>query len=209
VSETKSAQVGKFGSIAMYSDSSDEEMDSEISDEGEDNTACSRFREEEAEKETGTKRGVLTPIKQLKKEKGLKENELDNLDEILNEFGIDVQAPKEPNEEKLKDSVNDLVEDEEDKLGKKKKKKKKKKQSDAEIINEATATASISEVDTSSPPSTIDVAAVLKSKVPTKKKTTAEIAAANAAKEAKAKKEVETKKKKKKKDKFLHGAVQR
>jgi hypothetical protein len=43
-------QVGKFGSIAMYSDSRNEEMDSKISDEGDDNTACSRFREEEAEK---------------------------------------------------------------------------------------------------------------------------------------------------------------
>lgn len=211
MSETKPAQVGKFGSIAMYSDSSDEEMDSEISedDEDEDNTACSRFREEEAEKETGTKRSDFTPIKPSKKDKGLKENELDNLDDILNEFGIDLHAPKEPKEEILKGSTTDVVEDEEDKLGKKKKKKKKKKQSEAELTNEAILIASTNEVDISSPPSTIDVAAVLKSKVPAKKKTTAEIAAANAAKEAKAKKEVETKKKKKKKDKFLHGAVQR
>lgn len=197
----------------MYSDSSDEEMESEISeedeDEDEDDTACSRFREEEAEKEIGTKRSDFIAIKPLKKDKGLKENELDNLDDILNEFGIDLLASKEPKEEILKDIITDVVDDEEDKLGKKKKKKKKKKQSDAELTNEAIVIASTNDVDTSSHPSTIDVAAVLKSKVPAKKKTTAEIAAANAAKEAKAKKEVETKKKKKKKDKFLHGAVQR
>lgn len=213
VAETKAAPAGKFGSIALYSDSSDEETDSESADEEEGNTDLRKYREEEAEKETAGKKVVTAiPTKVSKKEKGLlKEDDLDNLDDILNEFGIDVQAQKDKtNAETISanDITTDVIEDEEDKLGKKKKKKKKKKQPDVDITNEAVVIASASE-EAIPTPSTIDVAAVLKSKVPAKKKSAAEVAAANAAKEAKAKKEAEVKKKKKKKDKFLHGAVQR
>ena len=211
--EIKSTQVGKFGNIALYSsdEESEEEADSESLD-GTEEATCRYSRNGDAEKEAQEKKGPsLTKIPSRKEKEQMKSKDLDDLDDILNEFGIAVQPAKDNSnpEAKIMISTNEL-EDEEEKSGKKKKKKKKKKQSDTADIITDDALAEAPADDGDVPPLTTNsVAAVIKAKAPTKKKSPAEIAAATAAKEAKAKKETEIKKKKKKKDKFLHGGVQR
>lgn len=212
--EIKSTQVGKFGNIALYTsdEESEEEADSESLDET-DEAICRYSRNEDAEKESQEKKALsLTKIPLKKEKEQMKSKDLDDLDDILNEFGIDVQPAKDnsnPEPAEVMISTNEL-EDEEEKSGKKKKKKKKKKQSDTadNTTDDALVEAPADDGDVPSL-TTNSVAAVIKAKAPAKKKSPAEIAAATAAKEAKAKKETEIKKKKKRKDKFLHGGVQR
>ena len=120
----------------------------------------------------------LQNISQEKKK--LQEKELDDLDDLLGEFGItttDANAVVE--EKKVEDET--LVASTTDASKKKKKKSKKKNKSSTEADDWV-------KVDTPENEATVvDVAAVLKAKAKTKEKSAAEIAAATAAKEAKAK----------------------
>lgn len=163
-----------------------------------------------AEEDEDAKQTDATQKPLTKKEKqALKEKELNELDNLLSEFGVDasVSRPNSEQDEAPRPPVHDVDEEAVETpagegKGKKKRKVKKKK---AEIVDgsEDAQTAEFG------PPIVKDVAAVLKAKTVTKEKTPAEVAADKAAKEAKAKKQTEKKKTRKKKDKYAHGAPTR
>jgi len=139
-----------------------------------------------------------------KKEKeALKAKEMDDLDNLLNEFGI--EPTQEPNKTPIEETSTHVPPDDSEetlnKSSRKRRKSKKKKN-----VNSEQQDTQPSEIKT-------DVATILRSKSIKKEKSPAEIAAATAAKEAKAKKQkaeaANKKKKKKKKDKFAYGAPSR
>lgn len=122
---------------------------------------------------------------------------MDDLDDLLGEFGINTDKTEEEEEEKKGDDGDDA-----DAAGggggetsnSKKKKKKKKKGGNNKSNNNNSEAAGDDWVQVDAPNSTeddnvspVDVAAVLKAKAKTKSKSAAEIAASTAAKEAKAK----------------------
>lgn len=121
---------------------------------------------------------LLHIISQEKKK--LQEKELDDLDDLLGEFGITTTEANEAVEEK-KVEDEPLAASTADASKKKKKKSKKKTKSSTEADDWVQVDAPESEA------TVVDVAAVLKAKAKTKEKSAAEIAAATAAKEAKAK----------------------
>merc|ERR1712226_296500 len=147
-----------------------------------------------------------------KKEKqALKKKELDDLNDILKDFGVagGNDAVKEV-ENGEPAAIAEGEGDDTTKAKKKKKKRSKGKNNKKEEVGEEPA--STTEKSTIEPENseTLDVAAVLRAKAKPKGKTVAEIAAATASKEAKAKKKAAPdKKKKKKKDKYAHGAPSR
>lgn len=198
--------------------SSDEEEE-QVEEESESSSS-----EEDEPVQTETK--ILPPKVEIKKKpppkrplskkekQALKAKELDALDDIFGEFGIDVVPDKpEPKKapetkEKAQSPVEDAKNETEGRAASKRRKKKKKnKGGDGGGENK---TSNTKEDKPAEPTELLDVAAVLKAKTKTKGKTSAEIAAASAAKEAKAKKlAAEKKKKKKKRDKYLNGAPSR
>lgn len=135
--------------------------------------------------------------------KKLQEKELDDLDDLLGEFGVSADANTSIVEEKKVDDDAVLASDQGADAAAKKKKKKPKKKSNKSSSAESEDWVQVDAPESSkgeekNEPAVVDVAAVLKSKAKTKEKTVAEIAAATAAKEAKAKaakKEAEEKKK--------------
>jgi len=161
-----------------------------------------RLREEERKAEEEKKKKPLT-----KKEKqALKAKEMDEIDDLLNQFGVSAEGDTATSKPEEKEKEETGVQEGTSKSKKKRKNRKKKNgATNDDDKAEATSTEEASGVSEA-----VNVAAVLKAKAKVTKKSAAEIASSTAAKEAKAKKQAAAdKKKKKKKDKYAHGAPSR
>lgn len=176
------------------------ESDEESSDEDNEasTVALRRAREAKRLKELAeSEKDKLTTRNLTKKERqALKEKEMDDLDSLLNEFGLSKEESKS----------NEAATNQNSKRKKKKKKKKDSSTSmnDADEPNTTLLPASIPKENQTQQ---VNVASILKAKAKSTKKVN--IAAASAAKEAKAKNANGKKDKKKKKDKYAHGAPTR
>lgn len=174
-------------------ESESEEDDEDDEDEEALREALRKAREEKKLKEEKAKKDAR-PL--TKKEKAaLKNQELNDLDNLLNELGVSESNGDVKNIDGGKEKTEVNVEGGQSKSSKKKKKRKKKK--DGPTSNK------VAEEETVE---IVDIATALKSKVKGIKKSNN--AATAAAKEAKAK-SANKKKDKKKKDKYAHGAPSR
>lgn len=177
--------------------SSDEESSMQSESSSDDDVDDEEEKKREAmKKEVETKKKVTKKPLSKKEKQALKAKELDDLDDLLNEFGVDTKDEiVTPNEVVAESEPNVATTTS---TSKKKKKRNKKKNTTAASVE-----------PTSENVKTVDVAAVVKAKAKPKEKSAAEKAAATAAKEAKEKAKNANKKKKKKKDKYAHGAPSR
>uniref|UniRef100_A0A7S2R2H4 Uncharacterized protein n=1 Tax=Eucampia antarctica TaxID=49252 RepID=A0A7S2R2H4_9STRA len=188
---------------------SDADTDSDVEKETEEELARSEAALKKARANADAKKKETKPKRPITKQEkqALKAKEQDDLDNLLNDFGVDTHKEKEA-ETEIKDiqKTDDvaLVGAASTKSKRKKKKGKKKDSPEGGEANKAVA---------ESTGGVVDVASIMKSKSKTKEKSAAEIASSTAAKEAKVKKEAAAKtakkQKKKKKDKYAHGAPSR
>lgn len=121
--------------------------------------------------------------------KDRKKQELNDLDDLLGEFGIDTAESNEAEEEKKGDDDADDAGADSSKAKKKKKKKKKGGKTDNNAAGDGDDWVQVDTPDAEDENAApvVDVASVLKAKATKKVKSAAEIAASTAAKEAKAK----------------------
>mmetsp|Transcript_29371 Transcript_29371/g.43863 ORF Transcript_29371/g.43863 Transcript_29371/m.43863 type:complete len:366 (+) Transcript_29371:344-1441(+) len=197
--------------VSVASSSSEEEEDEELEQERQKRLEELRKAQKEAQEEEEKKKKALELEKASMSKKDRKKMELNDLDDLLGEFGIDTAETNETEEKKGDDADNTTTADAAAAAGaadssksKKKKKKKKKGGNNKSNNNDGDdwvqVDAPVAEGGENAAP--VDVAAVLKAKATKKVKSAAEIAASTAAKEAKAKaaKQAEADKKKKKKE---------
>mmetsp|Transcript_20957 Transcript_20957/g.31045 ORF Transcript_20957/g.31045 Transcript_20957/m.31045 type:complete len:238 (-) Transcript_20957:121-834(-) len=184
-----SVATGRFD----IGDDDDHADDEGSEDEGEEDKDEAAERERQRRLEEARKIAKQKEEEMRSSQKINIDDQLHDLDDILNEFGIEAEEEKESKNEN-ENGENAKEADEPTTAGGSKRRRRKKKSKAATGDEPSAPEATVGEVD---------VAAVLKAKTKKKGKTPAEIAAATAAKEVKAKKEAEGKKKKKnKKDTF-------
>eukprot|EP00816_Leptocylindrus_hargravesii_P013393 CAMPEP_0196816790 /NCGR_PEP_ID=MMETSP1362-20130617/57095_1 /TAXON_ID=163516 /ORGANISM="Leptocylindrus danicus, Strain CCMP1856" /LENGTH=235 /DNA_ID=CAMNT_0042194251 /DNA_START=222 /DNA_END=929 /DNA_ORIENTATION=- len=205
ISAETANQITRTTGLNWGADSSEEEEEEVVDDDVWSSSSSSESEEEDdepaprvqvAEAVEAPKSEPKKPL--TKKEKqALKAKELDDLDALLNEFGVSESTPAATTK------VDGDTAQEPEGIATTEKKKKKRNKKKKNGNGSGTVESSIDQ-GASTDATVADVVAVLRAKNKPKQKSAAEIAAATAAKEAKKKSEIEAKKKKKKKKKPVY-----